>query len=218
MRGTRDLLRRRTYLVRRRAELLAHIQNTFTQYNVASRNGTGRDRLKDGDPAAHFTDESVQYMLRADTRVVEHLDETIVKLESYLIRHAKIDDPIRFQLLKTIPGVGPVLAMVILYETQDIERFDHLGQFVSRAHTRSVGRATRGVRARVGGEEARHRRSQNRQRALEVGVRRSGRPDDSQHRRGEGVHAEDDAAAREGASGGAAGGEDRSGRLLDDAA
>src|SRR5262249_20854720 len=33
MRATRDLLRRRTFLVRRRAELLAHLVNTNSQYN-----------------------------------------------------------------------------------------------------------------------------------------------------------------------------------------
>ncbi len=34
MRSTRDLMRRRTYLVRRRADLLAHLQNTNSQYNL----------------------------------------------------------------------------------------------------------------------------------------------------------------------------------------
>jgi hypothetical protein len=34
MRSTRDLLRRRTHLVRKRAELLAHVQNTNYQYNL----------------------------------------------------------------------------------------------------------------------------------------------------------------------------------------
>lgn len=34
MRATRDLLRRRLYLVRKRAELLSHIQNTHHQYNL----------------------------------------------------------------------------------------------------------------------------------------------------------------------------------------
>jgi hypothetical protein len=33
-RATRDLMRRRTFLVRKRAELLTHIQNTNTQYNL----------------------------------------------------------------------------------------------------------------------------------------------------------------------------------------
>ncbi len=34
MRATRDLLRRRLHLVRKRAELLSHIQNTHHQYNL----------------------------------------------------------------------------------------------------------------------------------------------------------------------------------------
>ena len=131
LRGTRDLLRRRTFFVRRRAELLAHVQNTYTQYNVCVTSGWGRDRLREADPTTPFVDESVKFMLRSDIAVVERLDETIVKLESHLIRHAKVDDPIRFQLLRTIPGVGPILALVMLYEVQDIERFAGIGQFVS---------------------------------------------------------------------------------------
>ena len=34
MRATRDLLRRRTHLMRKRAELLAHVQHTNNQYNL----------------------------------------------------------------------------------------------------------------------------------------------------------------------------------------
>src|SRR4030042_353035 len=35
MRSTRDLLRRRMHLTRKRAELLAHVQNTNYQYNLS---------------------------------------------------------------------------------------------------------------------------------------------------------------------------------------
>jgi hypothetical protein len=34
MRATRNLLRRRTHLMRQRAELLAHVQNTNSQYHL----------------------------------------------------------------------------------------------------------------------------------------------------------------------------------------
>ena len=34
MRATRDLLRRRNHLMRKRAELFAHVQNTRSQYNL----------------------------------------------------------------------------------------------------------------------------------------------------------------------------------------
>src|SRR5262245_57915638 len=60
MRATRDLLRRRTHLMRKRAELLAHVQNTNSQYNLpeigkkiaykANRHGVA-DRF--ADPAVH---------------------------------------------------------------------------------------------------------------------------------------------------------------------
>src|SRR5207248_2805070 len=38
MRATRDLLRRRSFLVRRRADLLAHLVNTNSQYNLPALN------------------------------------------------------------------------------------------------------------------------------------------------------------------------------------
>ena len=34
MRGTRDLMRRRMHLMRKRSELLAHVHNTNSQYNL----------------------------------------------------------------------------------------------------------------------------------------------------------------------------------------
>jgi len=34
MRATRDLMRRRNHLMRKRSELYAHIQNTNSQYNL----------------------------------------------------------------------------------------------------------------------------------------------------------------------------------------
>jgi transposase len=37
MRATRDLLRRRNHLMRKRSELIAHIQNTASQYNLPAR-------------------------------------------------------------------------------------------------------------------------------------------------------------------------------------
>ncbi|NOY09382.1 MAG: IS110 family transposase [Spirochaetes bacterium] len=34
-------------------------------------------------------------------------------------------------LLRTIPGIGQVLALVILYEVHDIHRFPKVGNFIS---------------------------------------------------------------------------------------
>jgi transposase len=92
-------------------------------------------------------------MLRSDISVIERFDETIVKLESHLIRHAKVDDPIRFQLLRTIPGVGPILGLVMLCEVHDIDRFAGIGQFVSYARLVACSHESNGKKLGTGGSK-----------------------------------------------------------------
>lgn len=153
MRGTRDLLRRRTLLVRRRAELLAHIQNTHTQYNISTASGKGRDRLREGDLSASFEDPSVQVMLAADAQVIEQLDKTIAAIEDHVLKHARVHDPIRMHLLKTIPGVGKVLSLVMLYEIQDVNRFENVGQFASYARLVACAKESAGKKQGTSGRK-----------------------------------------------------------------
>jgi transposase len=131
MRATRDLLRRRTKLVRVRAEALAHVQNTFSQYNLPLpakqlRYAGNRDGVVE-----LFSDQSVQRMVQTDFALVEHIDEQVKSLELYLTQHAKIDDPQSYYLLQTIPGIGRVLALVLLYEMHEAARFGDERHFVS---------------------------------------------------------------------------------------
>jgi transposase len=61
------------------------------------------------------------------------LSQLIVDLEHYLIRTARVEDQQTYERLQTIPGVGRVLALVLLYETHDWSRFATVGQFLSYA-------------------------------------------------------------------------------------
>ena len=72
-------------------------------------------------------------MLDADIEVIKQLDETIARLETHVLKHAKVHDPARLHLLQTITGVGKVLSLVMLYEIRDVNRFENIGQFVSYA-------------------------------------------------------------------------------------
>jgi transposase len=110
MRETRDLLRRRTYLVRQRSGLMTHLQ-----MNLAGR----------------FADASVQRSATADLAVIDCLDGQITELELYLTRTARVDDVQTYHRLQTIPGVGKVLALTLLYEIHDIRRFGGVGRFLS---------------------------------------------------------------------------------------
>jgi transposase len=44
-----------------------------------------------------------------------------------------VDDVQTYHRLRTIPGVGPVLALILLYEVHDIKRFATADQFLSYA-------------------------------------------------------------------------------------
>ncbi len=135
-RPTRDLLRRRSYFVRRRADLLAHVQNTSWQYRLQS---FGR-RLANRSVAAYrdevlaaFDDVQVRTSVEADLDLIAHCDRLIRRLEHQLERQARIHDRRTYDLLRSIPGVGQVLALVLLYEIDDIGRFDSHQQFCSYA-------------------------------------------------------------------------------------
>ena len=47
------------------------------------------------------------------------------------MKTAKVDDPVTFHFLRTVPGIGPILGLVMLYEIDDIRRFPEVGNFLS---------------------------------------------------------------------------------------
>jgi transposase len=135
MRETRDLLRRRMYLVHKRAETITHLVNTNSQYNLPpfpKKLGYAANRAE-LNVAERFTDPSVKKTAEIDLALLDHYDALLGDVELYLTRTAKVDDPQAFARLQSIPGVGKVLALVLLYEIHDIGRFQNVGQFLSYA-------------------------------------------------------------------------------------
>jgi len=132
MRSTRDLLRRRTHLARKRAELIAHIQNTNHQYNFADLGRVSRkcDRNKSG-VSDRFTDPSVQKSIDLDISLIEHYDKLLNSLEQELSNIAKVHDADSYFRLRSIHGIGRILGLTILYEIHDINRFPRVQDFVS---------------------------------------------------------------------------------------
>jgi transposase len=135
MRETRDLLRRRNYLVHKRAELIAHIQITNAQYNLppfTKKLIYARNRAE-LDVAARFPEGAVRKSIEINLALVEALEEQLTDVELYLERTVKVEDPHSYFRLRTIPGVGKILALVLLYEIHDIRRFADAGDFLSYA-------------------------------------------------------------------------------------
>jgi transposase len=131
-RQTRDLLRRRSFFVRQRAQLIAHIVNTNSQFNLPP---LPKKLAYKGNRSAaiaeRFTDPSTRLSIAADLALIDHYDSQLAELERHLIKNARIDDPVTFHLLRTIPGIGPILGQILLYEIDTITRFPEVGNFLS---------------------------------------------------------------------------------------
>ena len=133
MRSTRDLLRRRLHLVHKRGQLLAHIQNTRAQYNLPIfERRLAYPGNRQGVPE-HFADPSVRKSVEVDLALLEQYDTLINDLELTLVREANRHDADAFHRLRSVPGIGKVLALTILYEIHDIARFGRVQEFASYA-------------------------------------------------------------------------------------
>ena len=151
MRATRDLLRRRLHLVRHRGQLLAHIQMSAQQYNLVPLGKRIAYPAHREGVAAHFPDPAVRRSIATDLALLERYDELIAELELDLVRRAKQHDPQAFARLRSIPGVGKVLALTLLYEIHDVRRFDRVQQFASYARLVKCAKESGGKKLGTGG-------------------------------------------------------------------
>jgi transposase len=135
-RPVRDLLRKRSHLVRLRTSLIISLQNIITR-NCGIRvavNDVKRLRedrisplLQDNEDlrlAGSISKESIDYLTRK-IRTIEQVVEGKVELKA------------PYQKLLSMPGVGRVLGLTIMLETGPINRFHAVGNYVS--YCRLVG-------------------------------------------------------------------------------
>ena len=91
MRTTRDLLRRRCHLARKRAELLAHIHNTNSQYNLPEISKRLANKANRADVVDHFPDPSVHKAIEIDVSLIDHYDQLLG--ESGIVSHPQCQSP-----------------------------------------------------------------------------------------------------------------------------
>src|SRR5262245_59975943 len=103
--------------------------------------------------AERFTDPSVKKTVEVDLALVDHYDALIGELEFYLTRTAKVDDTQTYHRLLTFPGVGKILALVLLYEIHGIRRFAAVGNFLSYARLVRCGHESAGKKLGSGGKK-----------------------------------------------------------------
>src|SRR5713226_9263080 len=153
MRATRDLLRRRCHLVQKRAELLAHIQNTISQYNLPEIGKKLAYKANRAGVEEHFPDPSVRKTIEVDISLIDHYDQLLGEVELYITRTAKAHEVQTFSRLQSVPGIGKILALVMLYEIQDIARFPRVQDFVSYCRLVKCAKESGGKRLGTSGKK-----------------------------------------------------------------
>jgi transposase len=146
MRATRDLLRRRMHLMRHRAGLLAHIQNTNSQYNLPQIGKKLAYKANREGVAERFPDPAVQKSIEVDLTLIGSYHRLLTELELDIVNTAKVHDAQTFYRLRSIPGVGKILALVLLDEIHDIHRFPRVQKFVSHCRLVKCAKESAGKR------------------------------------------------------------------------
>jgi transposase len=153
MRATRDLLRRRLHFVRKRGELLAHIENTKSQYNLPDFSARLNRAVNRKGIAEHFPDPCVRRSIETDLDLIDYYDTLIGKIEWHIMKAAKQKDEDLLLRLRSIPGIGPVLSLTIFYEVHDIHRFPRVQDFVSYSRLVKCAKESAGKRLGTGGSK-----------------------------------------------------------------
>ena len=151
MRATRDLLRRRTHLMRKRAELLGHVQNTNSQYNLPEIGKKIAYKANREGVAERFADPAVQKTITVDLALITYYDQMLSDLELFMLKTAKQHDAQTLYLLQTVPGIGKILSLVLLYEIHQIDRFPRVQDFASYCRLMKCAKASGGKRLGTSG-------------------------------------------------------------------
>jgi transposase len=156
MRATRDLLRRRLSLTRQRAEWLAHIQNTHSQYNLPEIGKKLADKANRDGVAERFPDLAVHKSMEVDLALLGYDEPLLRDLELHIVKAAQQHDPHTLSLLQTVPGIGKILSLVLLYEIHDIQRFPSVQDFVSSCRLVKCAKESAGKRDGTAGTTIGH--------------------------------------------------------------
>lgn len=134
-RAVRDLLRKRSQMVRQRTTNLLSIQNLITRNTGSSLNGNRIKTLGAQQVDELLANPDLALAVKANLALMNCADEQIDLLERTVRERIKLRE--EFSFLKTVPGIGQILALTIMLETGEIKRFSTVGDFAS--YCRCVG-------------------------------------------------------------------------------
>ncbi len=130
-RAIRDLLRKRSQMVRLQTMNILSIQNLIARNTGDSMKGAHIQRMTAEEIALALPNDDHALAMRCNLSVLHQCQEQIKILESVIVKRIGLRK--EFQFLLGVPGIGKILALTIMLETGDISRFNKAGNFASYA-------------------------------------------------------------------------------------
>jgi transposase len=131
-RPMRALLRQRMNYVWERAELLSHLSMNQTAEGLVPVAKGGRNRdVWEERILGQYADPLHRLAVECDMELIRSYDRRIEIIEQKLAGLARREHGRDFALLTTVPGIGRVLALTLLFEIDTIDRFPTVKDFVS---------------------------------------------------------------------------------------
>ena len=120
-RAVRDLLRKRGQMVRQRTANLLSLQNLITR-NTGSSIRSNRIKTLDAEQVDDLLpNPDLALAVKANLAMIKCANGQIEILERTVTDRIKLRE--EFSFLKTVPGIGQILALTIMLETGEIQRF-----------------------------------------------------------------------------------------------
>lgn len=129
-RPIRDLLRKRSHLVRLRTSLIVSLQNIIAR-NLGSRLKANDVKILTTDRVTPLLQENEDLALagKVSKETIDFMTRQIKAIEGTIEGRIQLSSP--YDRLLSLPGVGKILALTIMLETGLIERFPKVGNYVS---------------------------------------------------------------------------------------
>jgi transposase len=128
-RPVRDLLRQRLLLVQRRAELYGRISRLLLREGIIDASRREITELSESELEQYFSHPLLQLYVSQELERISLYSEQITELEQAILARAQSQSA--FARLQQVYGIGPVLALTILYEVGEVSRFENVRHFCS---------------------------------------------------------------------------------------
>jgi transposase len=101
--------------------------------------------------AQRFAEPAVQKSIEVDLALSTYDDQLLGDMELSIIQAAKPHDATTLYLVQTVPGIGKILSLVLLYELHDIARFPKGQDVVSSCRLVKCAKESAGKRLGTSG-------------------------------------------------------------------